>query len=240
MFAPRWTHADRLRIAALALLSLCFLFTLTFVISASVTVHGHYAMTKLEIESNGKVLATTGLSLTNAIVCVLGQDCEIYSIGDLRGSDVWNMWTLPDTCPQSAGSWVIAAQSLILFFLLVPLYSVTKSVLLPIPRQRIVAGVTLSLSFIFAALSIAVWYSQCVAGMTQEEESSRQPEVDAAPSGAYAFMAFNFVLLVGASICSVAYWVLTRHEDSSSSPLTNAFAQNPAGDSSAQYYHANY
>ena len=58
-------HTDRLRIAVLALLSLVALFTLSFVISASMALHTDYGMTKIvqSMSPVGDIARTTVSSL---------------------------------------------------------------------------------------------------------------------------------------------------------------------------------
>lgn len=231
----RMGHINRLRIATVVLIGIVFVFTLAFVISASMALHTDYGMTKISRWIGDWLESRATLGLQTITVC--DQDkCVTENLSNDIAKGIFENNYAGETCPVSAGNYVIAAQSLILALLIWPMVVLSKPDLV-LKWKRASSLFCLSLAFIFALIAVAVWYAMCVSGFNINHCTDMPGcdpmfpfDVRGDVSGAYGFQCIIMIMLFVATVCAfVVQFIPDKFGAGGNVPLINANANQNAG-----------
>jgi hypothetical protein len=136
--------------------------------------------------------------LLNVAVCQSGR-CFTVPIDDSEVVEIFDI--INDhgvaACPVSGGKWVIAAQSLILAFLIYPIVAVLVDFDLRFKRTACLIPLTIALGL--AISSVAVWAVMCIDDFNEGEYSKGEL------SGAFGFEIAILAILLAGSISALIF-----------------------------------
>lgn len=163
------------------------------------------------------------------------EECDTGRLSSEMAKQAFDGFAQGSSCPISAGNWVIAAQSLILALLIWPCVVLYKTDL-TVRWKRASSLIMLLTAFILSLTAIGVWFSQCVRGFNKDacvgDDCGHDIyELKGEVSGAFGFECVIMIILLAATICTVAYQMMVG-KTSNDSPLVQD------GSNSDAYYRA--
>jgi hypothetical protein len=158
-------------------------------------------------------------------ICDASNDkCATFNFTEEETKRFFELNYNGESCPVSAGDWVIASQSLILAMLIWPMIALYKTNTIVRWKRATSLGLLL-LSLILSFTAIGVWYIKCVRRFNVDPCTDCKPpypyEVSGEVSGAFGFQCVIMVMLFATIVCYFVYSYIGRKEVSSNTPLMN-------------------